>query len=199
MMTDPDPSYDNLSFWDTFGNFAPFGGANIAYILKARVQGLRDLGAAMSPMNAWLTLMGAETLHVRMDRHCENTMKVAQFLKSHPKVEWVNYPGLADHRSHGLFQKYFRKNMFGALLGFGVKGGLDAGKKFINNVKLFSHLANIGDAKSLAIHPASTTHSQLAPAEQIASGVTPDYVRLSVGIEAYEDIEADLKQALDLI
>ena len=199
MMTDPDPSYHNLSFWDVFGKFEPFGGVNIAYILKVRVQGLRDIGAAASPMNAWLTLQGVETLHVRMDRHCENAMKVAQFLKSHPKVEWVNYPGLDDHRAHNLFKKYFRKNTFGSLLGFGIKGGLDAGKKFINSVKLFSHLANIGDAKSLAIHPASTTHSQLTEAEQASTGVTPDYVRLSVGIEAYEDIEADLKQALDSI
>ncbi|MCR9142590.1 MAG: O-acetylhomoserine aminocarboxypropyltransferase/cysteine synthase [bacterium] len=199
MMTEPDPSYDGLNFWDVFGNFEPFGGANIAYILKVRVQGLRDIGAAISPMNAWLILQGAETLHVRMERHCENTMKVAEFLKNHPKVEWVNYPGLSDHRSHDLFKKYFRKDMFGAILGFGVKGGLEAGRKFINNVKLFSHLANIGDAKSLAIHPASTTHSQLKPEEQEAAGVTPDYVRLSVGIESYEDIEADLKQALDSI
>ncbi len=199
MMTEPDPSYDGLSYWDVFGNFKPFGGANIAYIIKVRVQGLRDIGAAISPMNAWLILQGAETLHLRMERHCENTMKVAQFLKNHAKVEWVNYPGLSDHRSHSLFHKYFRKDMYGAILGFGVKGGLEAGRKFINNVKLFSHLANIGDAKSLAIHPASTTHSQLKPAEQEAAGVTADYVRLSVGIEAYEDIEADLKQALDSI
>lgn len=199
MFTDPDPSYHGLKFWDVFGNFAPFGGVNIAYIIKARVQGLRDIGAAMSPFNAWMFLQGLETLHVRMERHCENTWKTAQFLKSHPKVSWVNYPGFPDHRAHSSFKKYFHRPYFGALLGFGVKGGLDAGRKFINNLQLFSHLANIGDAKSLAIHPASTTHSQLTEAEQVSTGVSPDYVRLSVGIEAYEDIEADLKQALDKI
>ncbi len=199
MFTDPDPSYHGLKFWDVFGNFAPFGGVNIAYIIKARVQGLRDIGAAMSPFNAWMFLQGLETLHVRMERHCENTWKTAQFLKSHPKVSWVNYPGFPDHRAHSSFKKYFHRPYFGALLGFGVKGGLDAGRKFINNLQLFSHLANIGDAKSLAIHPASTTHSQLSEAEQVSTGVSPDYVRLSVGIEAYEDIEADLKQALDKI
>lgn len=199
MFTDPDPSYHGLKFWDVFGNFAPFGGVNIAYIIKARVQGLRDIGAAMSPFNAWMFLQGLETLHVRMERHCENAWKTAQFLKSHPKVSWVNYPGFPDHRAHSSFKKYFHRPYFGALLGFGVKGGLDAGRKFINNLQLFSHLANIGDAKSLAIHPASTTHSQLTEAEQVSTGVSPDYVRLSVGIEAYEDIEADLKQALDKI
>ncbi|MCB1320848.1 MAG: PLP-dependent transferase, partial [Leptospiraceae bacterium] len=199
MMTEPDESYHGLVYHDVFGNFEPFGGVNIAYIIKVRVQGLRDIGAAMSPFNAWMFLQGLETLHVRMERHCENAMKVAQFLKSHPKVDWVNYPGLGDHPAHNNFKKYFHRPYFGALLGFGVKGGLEAGRKFINSVKLFSHLANIGDAKSLAIHPASTTHSQLTAAEQKSTGVSDDYVRLSVGIEAYEDIEADLKQALDSI
>lgn len=199
MMTEPDPSYHGLSFWDTFGNFEPFGGANIAYILKARVQGLRDVGAAMSPFNAWMFLQGLETVHLRMERHCENALRTAQFLMSHPKVAWVNYPGLGDHPAHAMFKKYFHRRHFGALLGFGIKGGLAAGRKFINELKLFSHLANIGDAKSLAIHPASTTHSQLTPEEQESTGVTDDYVRLSVGIEAFEDIEADLRQALDRV
>ncbi|MBX7059941.1 MAG: O-acetylhomoserine aminocarboxypropyltransferase/cysteine synthase [Leptospirales bacterium] len=197
MFTEPDPSYHGLKYWDVFGNFQPFGGANIAYIIKARVQGLRDIGAAMSPFNAWMFLQGLETLHVRMERHCDNALKTAQFLKGHPKVSWVNYPGLAEHPAHAMFQKYFHRRYFGALLGFGVKGGVEAGRKFINNLKLFSHLANIGDAKSLAIHPASTTHSQLTADEQLSTGVSADYVRLSVGIEAIEDIEADLKQALD--
>ncbi|MCB1164793.1 MAG: O-acetylhomoserine aminocarboxypropyltransferase/cysteine synthase [Leptospiraceae bacterium] len=196
-MTQPDPSYHGLNFWDVFGNFEPFGGVNIAYILKARVQWLRDIGAAMSPFNAWQFLQGLETLHLRMERHSENAMKVAQFLKSHPKVKWVNYPGLPDHPKHGNAKKYMHRGLYGAILGFGIDGGLEAGKKFINNLKLISHLANIGDAKSLAIHPASTTHSQLTEDEQKSTGVTPDFVRLSVGIESYEDIEADLKQALE--
>ena len=199
MFTEADPSYHGLKFWDVFGNFEPFGGANIAYIIKARVQGLRDVGAAMSPFNAWMFLQGLETLHVRMERHCENALKTAEFLESHPKVEWVNYPGLSKHPAHHHFKKYFHRPYFGALLGFGVKGGMEAGRKFIENVKLFSHLANIGDAKSLAIHPASTTHSQLTPEEQASTGVSADYVRLSIGIEGYADIEADLKQALDAV
>ena len=151
----------------------------------------------MSPFNAWQFLQGLETLHLRMERHSDNAMKVAKFLKSHPKVKWVNYPGLEDHPAHGNAKKYMHRGQFGAILGFGIEGGHEAGKKFINNLKLFSHLANIGDAKSLAIHPASTTHSQLTEAEQKSTGVSPDFVRLSVGIEAYEDIEADLKQALE--
>lgn len=199
MFTEADESYHGLKFWDVFGKFEPFGGVNIAYILKARVQGLRDIGAAMSPFNAWMFLQGLETLHLRMERHSQNALKVAQFLKSHPKVSWVNYPGLPDHPSYNLAKKYFYRGLFGAILGFGIKGGKEAGKKFINNLKLFSHLANVGDAKSLAIHPATTTHSQLTAAEQVATGVSDDFVRLSVGIEGSEDIEADLKQALDKI
>ncbi|HMX57880.1 MAG TPA: O-acetylhomoserine aminocarboxypropyltransferase/cysteine synthase, partial [Leptospiraceae bacterium] len=167
MFTEADESYHGLKFWDVFGKFEPFGGVNIAYILKARVQGLRDIGAAMSPFNAWMFLQGLETLHLRMERHSQNAMKVAQFLKSHPKVSWVNYPGLPDHPSYNLAKKYFYRGLFGAILGFGIKGGKEAGKKFINNLKLFSHLANVGDAKSLAIHPATTTHSQLTAAEQV--------------------------------
>src|SRR5690606_32148240 len=185
--------------WDAFGKFEPFGGANIAYIIKARVQGLRDLGAAMSPFNAWMFLQGLETLHLRMERHSQNALQIARLLESHPKVAWVNYPGLESHSSHGLARKYFHRGQFGAILGFGIRGGAEAGKKLIGNLELFSHLANVGDTKSLAIHPASTTHSQLSKEEQAGAGVTPDYVRLSVGIEAYEDLEADLKQALDKV
>jgi len=199
MITDPDESYHGLKYWDAFGKFEPFGGANIAYIIKARVQGLRDLGAAMSPFNAWMFLQGLETLHLRMERHSQNALQIARFLESHPKVAWVNYPGLESHSSHGLARKYFHRGQFGAILGFGIRGGAEAGKKLIGNLELFSHLANVGDTKSLAIHPASTTHSQLSKEEQAGAGVTPDYVRLSVGIEAYEDLEADLKQALDKV
>ncbi len=199
MLTTPDPSYHGLNYWDVFGNFEPFGGVNIAYIIKARVQWLRDTGGCLSPFNAFLFLQGLETLHLRMPRHSENALKVAQFLKTHPKVTWVNYPGLPDHPTHALAKKYLKNGWFGALMGFGVQGGLEAGKKFIDSLQLFSHLANIGDAKSLAIHPASTTHSQLSPDEKLQSAVTDDFVRLSVGIEDYADLEADLKQALDKI
>jgi O-acetylhomoserine (thiol)-lyase len=199
MMTEPDESYHGLKYWDVFGKFEPFGGVNIAYIIKVRVQGLRDIGAAMSPFNAWTFLQGTETLHLRMERHSQNALKVAQFLKSHPKVSWVNYPGLPEHPSYATAKKYFHRGLFGAILGFGIKGGKEAGKKFINSLQLFSHLANVGDAKSLAIHPATTTHSQLTPEEQVSTGVTEDFVRLSVGIEGYDDIEADLKQALDKV
>jgi O-acetylhomoserine (thiol)-lyase len=195
--TEPDESYHGLKFWDVFGNFPGLG--NVAYAIKARVQGLRDIGACMSPFNAFQFIQGIETLHLRMERHSENALKVAEFLKGHKKVEWVNYPGLPDHPSYETAKKYMYRNLFGALLGFGIKGGLEAGKKLIDNVKLFSHLANIGDAKSLIIHPASTTHQQLTPEEQAATGVSPDYVRLSVGIENSGDIIQDLDQALSNI
>ncbi len=194
--TEPDPSYHGLVYWDAFKSFPPAGGANIAYILKMRLQYMRDTGNCQSPFNSWVHLLGLETLHLRMERHCSNTMKVAEFLEAHDKVQWVNYPGLKSHPSHDLARKY-TGNGFGALLGFGVKGGLEGGRKFIESLQLFSHLANIGDTKSLAIHPASTTHSQLTPEEQKASGVSDDYVRLSVGIEDCEDILADLEQALN--
>jgi O-acetylhomoserine (thiol)-lyase len=196
-LTTPDPSYHGLNYWNVFGRFEPFGGVNIAYIIKARVQWQRDVGAALSPFNAWQILQGVETLHLRVQRHSENALAAARFLAGHPKVSWVNYPGLETHPDYALAKKYFHRGLFGGILGFGLKGGLHAGKRFINGLKIFSHLANVGDAKSLAIHPASTTHSQLAPAEQAATGVTEDYVRLSVGIEDYRDLEADLKQALD--
>lgn len=187
-LTEPDPSYHGVVYTEALGP--------IAYITKARVQLLRDTGAALSPFNAFLFLQGLETLHLRMERHSENALKVAQFLQQHDAVEWVNYPGLKGHPSYEKAQKYLPKGQ-GAILSFGIKGGLEAGKKLINNVKLFSHLANVGDAKSLIIHPASTTHQQLTPEEQLSTGVSPELVRLSVGIESVDDIIADLDQALN--
>ncbi|AQS55320.1 homocysteine synthase [Novibacillus thermophilus] len=187
-LTEPDPSYHGVVYTEALGP--------IAYITKARVQLLRDTGAALSPFNAFLFLQGLETLHLRMERHSENALKVAQFLQQHDAVEWVNYPGLKGHPSYEKAQKYLPKGQ-GAILSFGIKGGLEAGKKLINNVKLFSHLANVGDAKSLIIHPASTTHQQLTPEEQLSTGVSPELVRLSVGIESADDIIADLDQALN--
>ncbi len=191
--TEPDPSYHGLKFWDAFGNLPGLG--NVAFILKARVQLLRDIGAALSPFNAFLFLQGLETLPLRQKQHSENALAVAKYLKRHPSVSWVNYPGLEDHPSHALAKKYLGSH-YGALVGFGIKGGLEAGKKFINSVKLLSHLANIGDAKSLVIHPASTTHSQLTEAEQAVTGVTPDFIRLSIGLENAEDVKKDIDQAL---
>ena len=191
--TEPDPSYHGVKYWDAFGNFPELG--NVAFIFKVRVQLLRDLGPALSPFNSFLFLQGLETLPLRQRKHSENALKTAEFLKGHPLVSWVNYPGLADNPNHKLAAKYLQGN-YGGLVGFGIKGGLEAGKKFIESVKLFSHLANIGDAKSLVIHPASTTHQQLTPKEQEATGVTPDYIRLSIGLEDFEDIKEDLDQAL---
>jgi len=193
--TEPDDSYHGLIHWDAFKAFEPVGGANIAYAMKMRLQLLRDTGNCISPFNAFLILQGLETLHLRMQRHCENALKVAQYLEAHDKVGWVTYPGLRGSPGYAQGQKYL-KNGYGALVGFGLKGGLEAGKSFIESLKIFSHLANIGDAKSLAIHPATTTHSQLSEAEQQTSGVTPDFVRLSVGIEDAGDLIADLEQAL---
>ena len=191
--TEPDPSYHGLKYWDTFGNFQGLG--NVAFIFKVRVQLLRDLGPTVSPFNSFLFLQGVETLALRQERHSENALKVAKHLKSHPAVAWVNYPGREDHPSHALAVKYL-KGKYNAILGFGIKGGLPSAKKFIESLELLSHLANIGDSKSLVIHPASTTHQQLTPAEQAATGVTPDFIRVSVGIEDVEDIIADLDQAL---
>ncbi len=191
--TEPDASYHGLVFWDVFGNFPNLG--NIAFIIKARVQLLRDLGPALSPFNSFLLLQGLETLPLRQRQHSSNALAVAQFLKSHALVNWVTYPGLAGDPSHAVAAKYLKRG-FGGLVGFGIKGGLEAGKKFINSVKLLSHLANIGDAKSLVIHPASTTHQQLSVEEQKTTGVTPDYIRLSIGIEDIEDIQNDIEQAL---
>jgi O-acetylhomoserine (thiol)-lyase len=191
--TEPDPSYHGLKFWDVFGNFPGLG--NVAFGIKARVQLLRDIGATLSPFNAFQLLQGLETLPLRQKKHSENALAIAKFLQGHSRVAWVNYPGLTDHPSYGLAKKYL-KTHYGALVGFGIKGGLEAGKKFINSVKLLSHLANIGDAKSLVIHPASTTHSQLTPEEQKVTGVTEDFIRLSIGIEDVEDIKEDIDQAL---
>ena len=191
--TEPDPSYHGLKYWDVFGNFPGLG--NVAFIIKVRVQLLRDIGAALSPFNAFLFLQGLETLPLRQRQHSGNALEVARFLKQHRLVTWVTYPGLPDDPNHKLAAKYLKKG-FGGIVGFGIKGGLEAGRKFINSVKLLSHLANIGDAKTLVIHPASTTHQQLTPEEQHATGVTPDYVRLSIGLEDVEDIKADIEQAL---
>jgi O-acetylhomoserine (thiol)-lyase len=186
--TEPDPSYHGLKYVEALGP--------LAYILKARVQLLRDVGAALSPFNAFLLLQGLETLGLRMERHSENTLRVAEFLASHPKVRWVRYPGLPSDPAYARAQQYLPKGA-GSILTFGVKGGADEARALIDRLKLFSLLANVGDAKSLVIHPASTTHQQLSPADQIASGVSDDLIRLSVGIESIDDILADLRQALD--
>ena len=186
--TEPDPSYHGLEIYPTLGE--------LSYILKARVQMLRDYGPAQSPFNSFMFLQGLETLHLRMERHSRNAMAVAEFLQGHDQVNWVNYPGLPDHPSRELADKYHREGLYGAILGFGIDGGLEAGKRFIDRLELHSLLANVGDAKSLVIHPASTTHSQLSADEQKATGVTDDYVRLSVGLESIDDILYDLDQAL---
>jgi len=185
---DPEPAYHGMRFVDTFGE--------MAFILRARVLGLRDMGAAMSPFNAWLFLQGLETLHLRMARHSENALRVARFLEEHPCVAWVRYPGLASSPTYHLKDQYLPDGQ-GALVGFGIKGGRKAAVTFIEKLRLVSHLANIGDAKTLVIHPASTTHEQLSEEEQRAAGVTPDFIRLSIGIEDAQDIIADLDQALE--
>ncbi|MFZ4619197.1 MAG: O-acetylhomoserine aminocarboxypropyltransferase/cysteine synthase family protein [Bacteroidota bacterium] len=194
IFTEPSPGYHGLKFWDVFGTPGPFG--NIAFAIRARVEGLRDLGAAISPFNSFLLLQGLETLSLRVERHNENALKLAQWLEKHPLVEWVSYPGLPNHPHHALAKKYLRNGLFGSVLVFGIKGGAEAGKKFINNVTLASLLANVGDAKTLVIHPASTTHEQLNQEEQLLSGVTPDLIRVSVGIEHIEDIIEDFDEAL---
>jgi O-acetylhomoserine (thiol)-lyase len=191
--TEPDPSYHGLVYWDALSNVPGLG--NIAFIIKVRVTLLRDTGAALSPFNSFQFLQGLETLHLRQKQHSINALEVARFLQKHPRVNWVTYPGLEGDPSYPVASKYL-KNGFGGLVGFGIKGGLEAGKKFINSVKLFSHLANIGDSKSLVIHPASTTHQQLTPEEQKATGTTEDYIRLSIGVEDISDIIADIDQAL---
>ncbi len=190
LIADPDPSYHGINFVEALKSMG-----NIAYIIKARVILLRDLGPALSPFNAFQLLQGLETLHLRLPRHAENALAVAQYLKKHPKVSWVSYPGLEDSPYKDKAQKYLPKGA-GAILGFGIKGGAEAGKKFINSIQLITHLANVGDAKTLAIHPATTTHQQLSEKEQLATGVTPDYIRLSIGIEHIDDILADIEQAL---
>ncbi len=193
LIADADPSYHGLNFVEALKSMG-----NIAYIIKARVTLLRDLGPALSPFNSFLFLQGLETLHLRMPRHVENALAVARYLEGHPKVNWVNYPGLPDSPQKERVAKYLPKGA-GAIIGFGVKGGLDAGRTFINSLQLVSHLANVGDAKTLAIHPATTTHQQLSPAEQAATGVTPDFIRLSVGLEHIDDILWDIGQALEQV
>lgn len=194
VFTEPSPGYHGLKFWETFGSKSPFG--NIAFIIRARVEQLRDFGPCLSPFNAFLFLQGLETLSLRVERHCENALALARWLKEQPLVEWVAYPGLAEHPSHALAQKYLRPGYYGGIVVFGIKGGREAGRKFINNLKLASLLANVGDAKTLVIHPASTTHQQLSDKEQLESGTTPDLVRVSVGIEHLQDIIEDFDQAL---
>ncbi len=187
--TDPDPSYHGVVYTREFGA--------VAYAAKARVQLLRDLGPSLSPFNAFLFLQGLETLPLRMERHSTNALTVANYLASRKDVNWVSYPGLESHPQYGLAKKYHYRGLFGGILGFGIRGGRDTGRKFIESLELLSHLANVGDAKSLAIHPASTTHSQLSAEEQRSTGVTDDFVRLSIGLESVQDIIEDISQALD--
>ncbi|MBN2137267.1 MAG: homocysteine synthase [Sedimentisphaerales bacterium] len=186
-LTEPDPSYHGLKYVEAVGN--------LAYIVKARTQLLRDMGSCMSPFNAFLFIQGLETIHLRMPRHCENALALAKWLETQPQVAWVNYPGLDSHPDRELAKKYLRKGC-GAIIGFGIRGGKEAAVKFIDAVKLASHLANIGDSKTLVIHPASTTHQQLTQAQQASAGVAPDYIRVSVGTEHIDDIIEDFKQAL---
>jgi len=194
--TEPSEGYHGLKFWDVFGAPGHFG--NIAFAIRARVEGLRDYGSSMSPFNAFLLLQGLETLSLRVQRHADNALELAQWLKKQPKVEFVDYPGLTDSPYHSLAKKYL-KNGFGGVLSFKVKAGKEAADKLVNSVKLVSHLANVGDAKTLIIHPATTTHEQLSADEQISSGVAPGILRVSVGIENIEDIKSDFQQAFDLI
>lgn len=194
-ITEPDPSYHGVSYWAAFGLHENAVVPGIAYIIKARVQLLRDIGPTLSPFNSFLFIQGLETLPLRIRQHSANALEVAKWLEAHPAVSWVNYPGLPNHKDHENAKKYL-KSGFGGIIGFGIKGGREAGIKLIDSVKLFSHLANIGDAKSLIIHPASTTHQQLTPEEQISTGVSDDYIRLSIGLEDVRDIIADLDQAL---
>lgn len=197
IFTEPSPGYHGLKFWEVFGSGSTFG--NIAFIIRARVEQLRDLGACLSPFNSFLFLQGLETLSLRVDRHCENAAKLAQWLQKHPLVSWVSYPGLQDHPYHSNARKYLRTNHFGSIVVFGIKGGVEAGKALIDNLQLASLLANVGDAKTLVIHPASTTHQQLSEKEQRESGVTPDLVRVSVGLEHIDDIIEDFDIALSKI
>jgi len=194
IFTEPSPGYHDLKFWDVFGSKSQFG--NIAFIIRARVEQLRDLGPALSPFNAFLLLQGLETLSLRGERHNSNALALARYLGNHKQVDWVWYPGLENHPSHTNAIKYLRKGQFGGVLAFGVKGGVKSGRKLIDSVKLVSLLANVGDAKTLIIHPASTTHQQLSEAEQKSTGVLPELVRVSVGLEHIDDIIADFDQAL---
>jgi len=192
LYNEPDGGYHNIRFAHDLGD-----ASHLAFIIRMRLVPLRNLGACISPDNAWIFLQGIETLHLRMERHCENAMTTAKFLKSHPDVAWVRYPGLEDDPSHDNAVKYLR-NGFGGMVVFGVKGGYEAAVKLINGIRLFSHLANVGDAKSLILHPASTSHSQLTGEEQLAGGLTPDLIRLSIGIEHIDDIIEALREALEI-
>jgi len=197
VFTEPSPAYHGLNFWETFGPDGPFG--NIAFAIRARVEALRDFGSAQSPFNSFLLLQGLETLSLRTERHCENALKLAKWLKKQDVVDWVNYTGLEEHPYHERAKKYLEPGKFGAVLTFGVKGGFDSARTFIENLEVASHLANVGDAKTLVIHPASTTHQQLSEQEQAASGVEPDLIRVSVGIEHIDDIKEDFEIAFSKI
>lgn len=193
MFDQPSPAYHGINFWEVFGEDGPFG--NIAFAIRARVEGLRDFGPAPSPFNSFLLLQGLETLSLRIERHCENALKLAEWLDDNDNVEWVSYAGLPGHKYHEMAKKYLKPGKYGAVLNFGIKGGYEAGRKFIDNTELASHLANVGDAKTLVIHPASTTHQQLSEVEQRSSGVSDDLVRISVGLEHIDDIIHDIEQA----
>lgn len=197
VFTEPSPAYHGLNFWETFGPDSPFG--NIAFAIRARVEALRDFGSAPSPFNSFLLLQGLETLSLRTERHCENALALAKWLREQDVVDWVNYTGLEDHPYHERAKKYLNEGKFGAVLTFGVKGGFDSARTFIENVEVASHLANVGDAKTLVIHPASTTHQQLSDEEQASSGVEPDLIRVSVGIEHIDDIKEDFEIAFSKI
>lgn len=197
VFTEPSPAYHGLKFWETFGPDGPFG--NIAFAIRARVEALRDFGSAQSPFNSFLLLQGLETLSLRTERHCENALDLANWLKKQDAVDWVNYTGLEDHPYHDRAKKYLNEGKFGAVLTFGVKGGFESARTFIENVEVSSHLANVGDAKTLVIHPASTTHQQLSDEEQVSSGVEPDLIRVSVGIEHIDDIKEDFEIAFQQI
>jgi OAH/OAS sulfhydrylase len=194
--TEPAPGYHGLNFWQAFGPDSPFG--NIAFIIRARVEGLRDHGPCLSPFNAFLFLQGLETLSLRVERHCQNALALARWLRRHPQVAWVSYPGLEEHPYHERARRYLRHG-FGGVLTFGLRGGFEAARSFVDSLELASHLANVGDVRTLVIHPASTTHQQLRPEEQWAAGVRPDMVRVSVGLEHIEDIMADFEQAFDRV
>ncbi len=193
LFNEPDPSYHGIRYGHDLGDLNP-----MAFILRMRLVPLRNLGSCIAPDNAWMFLQGLETLHLRMERHCENAMRVAEFLENHPKVSWVRYPGLKSDPAHGVAKRYL-KNGFGGMVVFGIKGGAEAGATFIESLNLFSHLANVGDAKSLALHPSSTSHSQLSEAQQRAGGLTPDLIRLSIGIEHIDDLVADLEGAFNKV
>jgi len=196
--TEPSEGYHGLKFWEVFGEGNPLGLPNIAFAIRARVEGLRDYGASLSPFNSFLFVQGLETLSLRVQRHVDNALELAKWLEKHPQVEFVEYPGLPSSPYHELAKKYL-KNGFGGILNFGIVGEKENAARFIDNLKLASHLANVGDAKTLVIHPASTTHEQLSIDEQLAAGVRPNQVRISVGIEHIEDIKADLQQAFDKV